>query len=63
MIKKYSSPTKFDPAPCGTLWIVEDDKKDLRLYIQTSPDESQPVWMTIGDFIEKQIISGIKLEK
>lgn len=53
MIKYVSPPTKVDIAPQGTICslFLNDDGTEQELYIQTSLNENDPVWISAQDLL------------
>jgi hypothetical protein len=59
---RYSAPTRFDLAEYGTRWNQHlDDAQEL--WIQTSRDESNPLWMKMGNFLELVFAKELETEK
>ena len=45
IVERFSNPTKYDLAPCGTIYRHED-----KLFIQVSTDPELSNWIPLGDF-------------
>lgn len=52
-IRYTAPPTKYDVAPLGTLCSVlkNDDGTDTELFIQTSLDENDPIWLSAAEIV------------
>ena len=53
MIRYTAAPTKYDTAPYGTLCSVykNDDGSEYDIFVQTSGDEFDPVWLSAQEII------------
>jgi hypothetical protein len=53
IIRYTTAPTKYDIAPYGTICTLylNDDGTNSRLYIQTSSEEQDPVWLTLEQVV------------
>lgn len=53
MTRYTSPPTKFDIAPYGTFCTVHlnDDGTLYELYVQTSKDEADPLWISAQELL------------
>lgn len=50
---RYNAPTKLCAAPYGQIWQCMHDNEEYSLYIQVSRVPEEPVWLKMGDFLEK----------
>lgn len=49
---KYSPPSKYEVAKFGTIYKVIGDSGDgIKIYVQTSENESNPSWRLIEDLL------------
>lgn len=44
---RHGAPTKYDHAPQGTKCIVMVNNQESEVYIQTSSDEANPLWVVV----------------
>lgn len=58
----YTTPTRFDHAPFGTLYIVLKNNENAPndIYIQTSEINTKPVWECLGNFLDQSLRSLIE---
>jgi len=56
-ITRYNAPSKFVKAPYASIVkVINDTSGEVAtydLFIQVSPDEENPEWLTMGDFLTK----------
>jgi|SRR5579885_1274724 len=50
---RYCSPTKYDCAPYGAVWVAKVDDNIIDVFVQVSEDASIPHWIKAGVFLEK----------
>ena len=50
---RYSEPNQYDQMPYGTKIVVKRNECVIDTYIQTSQDESNPVWKLVEDSPEE----------
>lgn len=52
-VVRYTTPTKYDKAPKGSICRVMNDNSTYTLYIQIADtEEDHYTWITMGDFLE-----------
>ena len=56
---RYSAPTKFCSAVWGQIWKCMHDNDEYSLYIQVSRNPEEPIWLKMGDFLEKAFANRI----
>lgn len=56
-IERYVAPTIFDKAPQGSAWSVIDQDQ---YFVQISPTEEKPNWITMGIFLETVFSESFK---
>lgn len=62
IVVKYTHPTALNKEPYKTIWKVHNQGEDYDIYIQTSPDEDLPQWVTLGFILEKTISNQLTKE-
>jgi hypothetical protein len=57
---RYTTPTKYDKAPYGTICKVVGDSEKYDLYIQVYGDNVEEChWIKLGDYLETAFKEGI----
>lgn len=62
VVIRYSAPSKFCLLPYGHIWKQMHDNDEFSLFVQTSPKEDEPQWVTMGSFLEKSFASQLLQE-
>lgn len=53
MVKRFFAPTKYDKAPCGTIWGVINEENKIHYYIQIEENDDGTDWHRYGLFLEE----------
>jgi len=53
MLVKFAAPTKFDLAPYLSLWQKRNDDGSVKYFVQTSQDDTKPLWEEVGMLLEE----------
>ena len=62
---RFTQPTKFDVYPHGKIWNQTTINGEERLFVQTSKDSNQPVWLRLGEVLEcihKEKLTNVQVE-
>ena len=53
ILDRYNAPTKFCSCEFGQIWRHIQDNGKYDLYIQTSMNPLEPIWLRMGEFLER----------
>ncbi len=53
LVEKYSTPTRLDKEPYGTIWSHLTETGEPDYYIQVGKEKENPQWIAYGDFLIK----------